>query len=266
MRNPARASTHSSLERALVILEALADKKDGMTVTELAHTLGCHKSTTSRLLITLDRYHYVQRDPKGRYSLGLKVLTLAHRRLSDMAVQRESEPVVRELVETCRETGSVAVLDRSDIVYLYRLKAQPGALLNTPVGARAPAHCTALGKVLLAEHTPDEVYRFLGDGPYPAYTERTITDLETFLRELEIVRAQQYAVNDQEHRPGQACIAAPIRDHTGMTIAGISLSGPAYRIKERFETLLQYLRAAAETLSSSLGYEPRLLRMYPTRK
>lgn len=254
---PLPRPTHTSLERALGVLEALASRPDGLRLAELARIAGCHKSTASRLLATLDRYGYVARESRsGRYALGLKVLTLAHRKLSDMAIQQECEPIVRDLVELSGETASVAVLDGPEIVYIYRLRGHPGARLNTPVGARAPAHCTALGKILLAEHTPSEVLRLLGRGPYRAFTEHTIVTADALLEDLERTAQRQYAINDQEHRPGQLCLAVPVRNHTGMAVGGISLSGSAFRIRDRIPTLLRYLTAAADTLSATLGYVP----------
>ncbi len=253
------SSTHVSLDRALLMLDALSQRRDGLTVSDLARAVGCHKSTSLRLLQTLERWSYVSRNAAtARYQLGLQVLTLAHAKQAELTVQQVAEPAVRRLAELTGETISVGMLDGPEIVYIHRLKAAPSAQLNTPVGARAPAHCTSLGKILLADHTPDEVRRLVGEGPFPAFTPRTITRLEDLQADLERARQWQYAVNDEEHRPGQVCIATPIRDYTGMVIAGISVLLPAIQAtSETRESVVSYLQNASEEISTALGFQPR---------
>jgi DNA-binding IclR family transcriptional regulator len=169
-----------------------------------------------------------------------------------------AEPVVQRLAEMTGETISVGMLDGTDIVYIHRLKAAPAAQMNTPVGARAPAHCTSLGKILLADHTPDEVKRLVGEGPYPSFTPGTITRLEDLQSDLARTRQRQYAVNDEEHRLGQVCMATPIRDYTGIAIAAISVSLPAIRARgETRESVLSYLQNASEEISTALGFHHR---------
>ncbi|WP_324669526.1 IclR family transcriptional regulator [Geochorda subterranea] len=242
-------------ERALDVLELLAESATGTSVSEVAERMHCHRSTASRLLATLAERGYVERRADGRYGLGLRILTLAHRALDSMEIRRRAKPYLQYLVKVSEETVNIAVLDGLEIVYIDRLMGTQPISLRTPVGARAPAHCTAIGKVLLAELPEEEARRRLSSRVLTPFTAYTVTNVEDLMRQLSTVRAQGYALNDREHREDSRCIAAPVRDYTGKGIAAISITAPVFRMsEERINELVPYLKAAAQNLSRDLGY------------
>lgn len=255
---PKRAQTSEgarTTERALDVLDALGESPSGVTPSYVATRIGCHRSTASRLLATLAERGYLERRADGRYGFGLRIITLAHSALESMEIRRRARPYLQYLAKASEETVNLAMLDGLEIVYIDRLVGPQPVHLRTPVGARAPAHCTAIGKVLLASLPQEEALCRLESRTLHAFTERTITDPKQLLHALETVRAQGYAINDREHREDSRCIAAPVRDHTGRVVAGLSITAPVFRLPdERIQQILPYLKATAQNLSRELGY------------
>ncbi len=244
------------MARAITILKSFSVEKPERGVGELSRALDLHKSTVSRLMSTLERGGLLARNPETkRYRLGIDLIGLAAQVVSYMDVREVARPLLRELAGDCQESVNLVVLDRGQVVNLEQFVPPARQVKNIGrVGRRMCAHCTAAGKVLLAQLPPDKLERAL-PVHLERYAPRTITDRDELLQELEQVRRQGYATVEEELEAGLNALAAPIRDHTGAVIAAASIAGPAYRITpELFSHLAGQLQAVTAEISRRMGY------------
>jgi DNA-binding IclR family transcriptional regulator len=250
------SSTVQSVERAIAILKSFSQEKPERGVNELSRELGLHKSTVSRLMITLERGGLLSRNQETeRYQLGVDLIGMAAQVVSYMDVRQIARPFLRQLAETCQETVNLAVLDAGQIVNLEQFVPPARQVKNIGwVGRRMCPHCTAAGKVLLAHLSQDEFDRIVQAG-LERFTSRTITAPHELQQELLQVRKQGYAISREELEEGLNVVAAPIYDHTGQVTAAVSVAGPAYRVTpELFPELAVRLMDAAAEISERLGY------------
>jgi DNA-binding IclR family transcriptional regulator len=233
-----------SAVRVVDILEALATQPDGLGFSELGRRLGFPKSSLHELLAALTERGYIAFDEERRtYALGIRVWELGQAYPSHRDLLREAHRVMEGIVAEVNETVQLATLDGTDNVYLDKVDCSHPIRLQSDVGKRLPAHATGLGKVLLAQLPPETVRSRLGGGSLPAFTPRTITDRTSLLAELETVRDQGFAVDDQEYTDGLRCVAVPIREPGGQVTTALSASVPIMRASP--EQLAQALRAVA---------------------
>ena len=248
-----RGDTVQSVDRAVTILELLA--RDGTAgVTALAHELGVHKSTASRLLAALESRALVEQvEERGKYRLGVGILRLAGATNARLDVVQEARPVCRRLANATGETVNVVILSGGAALYIDQI-AGPSTLSSYNwVGQHIPLHATSNGKVLLSELSRSEVDAVLGE--LTAYTPATITDREAFLTELATVRSQGYAVAADELDVGLTALAAPIHNAHGEVIASVSVSGPSFRIDAaRLAELVPLVTGAGDEISAALGW------------
>jgi IclR family transcriptional regulator, pca regulon regulatory protein len=263
-KDGASTSGHSqSLERGLSILTTFSEARPVLGIAELARSVDLNKSTTHRYVATLTALGFLQQDPESRkYRLGPRVVDLGFAAVNSMEITRLAGRSLQALSEETGCTVSMAVLDGVDIVYVDRRRSvregQLGMDLNLHVGSRLPAYCTSMGKILLAQQSPERL-RFLMDrmdlarrGP------KTITAREQLITTLRQARQTDIAVNDEELAPGLRSIAAPIRDGRGSVVAAVNVAvhlsiwnAPIDSILARLEVPL---RRTAEEISSRLGY------------
>ncbi len=249
-------TTVQSVERTLDLLEALAERGEA-GIAQLSSRVGLHASTVHRLLSTLIARGYVRQNPgTGRYLLGLKPLEVARAVRDHLDLRMEALPVLRDLMRRSGETANLAVLDDQQVVYLEQVSS-PGWMLRmfVQVGARAPLHSTASGKVLLAHLAPERLRGMLSSYLLVPFASRTIVDMGVLMAELEEVRQQGYATDYGEQEEGVSCIAGPVRDDTGEVVAAISISGPWIRITpDRVPSLVPLVVEACARLSAALGF------------
>lgn len=247
-----------SVKRAIAILKAFSLEKPERGVGELSRQMGLHKSTVSRLMATLEEGGLLARDPETqRYRLGLDLIGLAAQVLNYTDVREIARPLLRQLASDCQESVNLVVLDGGQVMNLDQFVAPARQVKNIGrVGRRMWAHCTAAGKVLLAHLPPEELDLAL-TGELESFTSRTITDPAHLRRELSQIRAQGYAIVQEELEEGLNAAAAPIYDHTAKVAAAISVAGPAYRVTpERFPELIRQLVSTANQISERLGHRP----------
>lgn len=262
---PAPPLVLSTLDKGLRVLEMLArpDAGEGLTLTELAHRLGMHRTTLFRFLVTLRVRGYVERDADSdRYRLGIGVLTLAASLLNNLDIRRVARPVLLGLRNSSQELVHLAVLKEDGVVTVDRFEGQRSLSLQTEVGARRPVYCTASGKAMLAYLPDDRVTAILASG-MPAITPRTIVTPEAMRQHLAVVRRLGYAVDDEERTDGVRCVAAAVFGHDGEVVAAISLAAPTLRFPwERVNALGEEVALAAATISRRLGFsEPAAIRL-----
>lgn len=245
-----------ALDKSLAILEILSQESSPLSIAELSERLAIYPSTIHRILDTLRYWGYVEQDSDTqRYQLGLKVLDLGMAKLQGMELVKEAAPYLKGLRDQSNETVHLAVLEEGEVLYLDKKESPQSVRMVSQLGRRLPAHCTGLGKVLLAYLDEEEQEKVIKEKELSRFTENTITDRKKLREELSKVRHQGFAEDRGEHEKDVRCIAAPIKDHRGKVIAAISLSLPAFRMnaskkRKLKETLIQ----TGENISKRLGY------------
>jgi DNA-binding IclR family transcriptional regulator len=246
------------LDRAVGILQTLADAHSDLGPAEIADRLSLHKSTIHRLLASLERYGYIRKQPgNGKYGLGLKLFELGSRAVARLDLHGYARPILEELVTQTGETAHLAVMDRGQMVSVVIAESPRTVRTPATVGRRTPMHCTAVGKAMLAALPEPALTAFLEDQPLRAYTRKTLTTPAALAMDLDRIRKRRYAVDDQEIEEGLRCVGAAVRNHSGDVVASISIAGPAFRIgRARIPALGRVVVAAADRLSANLGYHP----------
>jgi DNA-binding IclR family transcriptional regulator len=252
-----------TIERVSSILDMLAQSAQGISIRELSSAIGLPKGTTHRLLSSLSYFGYVRQDPKTRnYFLGLKFVELGQILLNQLDLRKEAEPFLRDLAERTNETIHLVILDRNEIVYIDKVETDQnpsGLKMASRIGLRNPAHSSAVGKMILANSCEEELRSFFKEKSLVRRTENTITDPIQLRDHLKIVQKQGYAVDDEENEKGIRCVAAPIYNEIGKTVAAISITGPAFRVTKKIiqETLRKEVVETAFKISERLGFRER---------
>ncbi|MBC7190435.1 IclR family transcriptional regulator [Candidatus Aerophobetes bacterium] len=245
-----------TLSKSLLILETLAQPHSPTGIGELSRKLGISRSTVHRILDTLRSRGYVEKDPSTlKYRLGSKILELAMAKLEDIELIKEASLYLKELLKQCNETVHLAVLDRGEVLYLDKKESAQAIRIVSRVGGRLPAHCTGLGKVLLAYSDRQTVKEIIKEKGLHRFTKNTITNEAELIRELDKIREQGFAEDNEEIEEGLCCIAAPVRDHSGKVIAAISVSGPKFRMVNKYKECKEAVIRTAEKISMQLGYK-----------
>ena len=249
------ASPSTAVERALEILETTAQRREGLTNSEISRKLGIPKSSASYILRTLARRGYLRRDAEsGRYRLGLKILSLGRDAQQGLDIADVALPHMRALVERTQMTAHLAVLDQGEAVYVEKVEAPGFFKVNTWVGRRMYVHSTSVGKALAAWLPKPEVEEILRARGLKKRTPKTISGMARFLTELEKVRAQGYALDDEENSLGARCVGAPIFDALGGVPAALGLSGTLTQINEEtMARVVDALKEAARRISRQLA-------------
>jgi len=247
------------LDKSLSILEILRRHNSPMSLTEIGEELGIYPSTAHRMLDTLKYWGYVEQDPNTqKYQLGLKVVELGMAKLHQMDLVKETAPYLKELVNQCNETVHLGVLEDGEVLYLAKEESSQTIRMVSYVGRRAPVHCTALGKVLLAYLSEEERKKILEKNGLPRLTKNTLTDEKELEEELSRVREQGFGLDREEHEKDVRCIAAPIKNRQGKVIAAVSISGPAYRIDvDKQNHLKEALLETSKQISERLGWNKK---------
>jgi IclR family pca regulon transcriptional regulator len=257
-------ATHSqSLTRGLSILASFRGQKPLLGIADLSRSLGYQPSTTHRYVATLVHLGYLEQDAATRkYRLGPQVLDLGLAVINSMELRAVAAPYLRQLSDETGHTVNMAIRDGADIVYVERSRnrreGQREIDLDLNVGARLPAYCTSMGKVLLADLPDDEVLALLAGVTLRQRGPNTVTNPAALLKELVKVREEGLAVNNEELAYGLRSIAAPIRDRSGEAVAAINLavhgSMGATSMRDVVGGLSPALRRTATAISRRMGY------------
>ncbi|MBN9409959.1 MAG: IclR family transcriptional regulator [Burkholderiales bacterium] len=250
---------NNTLVKGLQVLEALARSERPLGVSELALMLDMGKSNVHRLLQALVELRYVVKDETtSEYSASLKVWELGNRLSLRLAVRHAAQTRMTELLLATRESVHLSVLEGYEVLYVHKLDSPEPVRAYSEIGGRAPAHCVATGKAILAWQPEAALENFIAHG-LAGHSENTITDPDDFRRELERVRNLGYAVNRGEWRDSVWGIASPIRDSTGAVVAALGVSGPSSRLKPGLiKSLAAHVIEAADAVSldASPPHEP----------
>lgn len=251
----AETSPATAVERALNILEAAANRRDGLTNAEFSQKLRIPKSSASYILRTLDRRGYLRRDADtGRYRLGLKVLSLGGDARANLDLAEIGLSSMQALLERVHLTVHLAVLDQGEAVYIEKVEAPGFFRVNTWVGRRMYLHSTSVGKCLLAGLPKAASEALLRQQGMKKRTPKTITSVAKLLVDLERVREQGYGVDDEENSVGARCVAAPVLDGVGNVAAALGVSGTLTQMDEaNLPKIIDALKETARRISRQLA-------------
>lgn len=242
-----------TVTRALAILEILSKVRDANLET-LAQQTGLPKTTTLRLLTTLTENKYVVKDSHDRYYLSMKMFAVGSRALSHIDLIDISRAIARELSIATGETVHMGILEENRALYVLKNESHYNIRMYSRIGRSCPLHSSAMGKCLMIDKDASFLDDYAKSGELVSYTPKTISTKEALAKELEKVRLQGYAVDDEENEPQIVCVAAPIFDHEGKVVAAMSVSTPTFRLddaklKKNIGLVLEY----AQKISTILG-------------
>jgi IclR family acetate operon transcriptional repressor len=249
--------TVKSLVKALNILEALAEgEESAYTLTQLSRRLHLHISTVHRLLVNLVRQGFVEEAPgSGGYQLSFKVLRMGLQVLDRLDFRLVAQPLLRELNQQTKETVHLAILQQTRAISIDKVESPQPVGLDARLGGEMPLHCTGVGKILLAYQSEDSLIQIARTRGFPRFTPHTITSLANLRKELEQIREQGYALDQEETVEGLRCVAGAVFDHTGRVIAAFSVAGPATRVTPpRLPEIARLVCATSQQISFRLGY------------
>ena len=243
-----------SFARGLQVIRSFSAQAPQQTLSEVAARSGLSRAGARRILLTLQTLGYVSSD--GRlFKLTPRILDLGFAYLSSMPMWNLAEPEMQALAARVGESCSAAMLDGADIVYVLRVPTHKIMSISLGVGSRLPAHCTSLGRMLLAGLRDEEALSLLKASDKPALTRHTVTEPDELLARVRQARKQGWCLVNQELEEGLISLAAPLTDRSGRTLAALNISGQANRTPAKMmqETMLPALLEAAATISRLLA-------------
>jgi len=243
----------TSLARGLHVIRAFAGVDRRLTIADVSRATGLTRAVVRRCLYTLRELGYAATDGRT-YFLQPRILNLGYAYLSTAAMPIAAQPVLEEMSETLGEASSVAMLDDGAVVYVARAATKRIMSVTLGVGSRLPAYCTALGRVLLSQLSEDQVTAELAKVDFVSHTKHTVTSRKKLEEIISQVRAEGFALNDQELEIGLRSIAVPVRNVVGTVVAAMNVSTQASRVSRRelLDRCLPILQAASERLGSQL--------------
>lgn len=252
-----KTSSHvQSVERAIIIIETLAEARQEMSLTEISNKVGWPKSTVHGLVSTLREYHYVdQSSITGKYRLGIHLFELGNIVSRSWDISSIAKPHMQRVSQVLGETVQLAVEDNGEVLYIDKIDSSRTLRIVSEIGVRLPMHCSGLGKVLLAYRSRSEVHKIIAGRGMTPMTLRTITTMDALEKELQKIRKNGYAMDDQEIMDGLRCIAVPIYDGNNKVLYAISVSGQCHNMQGRhLKEVIEILTKTAKSISYEMGY------------
>lgn len=256
-----------SIERAFAILEAVARHRDGIRLNDLSRLVGLHTSTTFHLVKTMVLLGYLrQMSDSKTYRIGRPLFALAASALDEVEMVAVATPILQDLSAATQESSHFAVRSGDDIIVLVKTAGTGAFQLATRVGEVRPAHCTALGKILLAALDEPKLRAFLTRHPPVAFTAKTITDVDLLVREIENVRRKGIAYDDSEFNAEARCVAVPVHDFRGSVSGAVGISAPVWRLSlQALDEKARLVGEAAQRLSVEFGHPVSSAQMEPSK-
>jgi len=250
-----------SANRALDIMELLASESHGLTVAQISHKLGLARSSTHGLVHTLSSRGYLTEDGRRRYHLGARLIQLGLNVADRLELRAAARGALEGLVAATHDTALLVVPDRGELLYVDKVLSDARDVRTDPrVVSHRPLHCSSLGKALLASLDDSSVLAIVDAVGLEPATEYSLADRDELLADLALTRRRGYAVDQQEALLGVWCVGAPIRDHSGRSIAAVSLS----TIREFFDpdAAGPQVTAAAVEISRAMGWKGDATSLY----
>jgi DNA-binding IclR family transcriptional regulator len=241
------------IERMMGLLSALSRHVTPVNLKQLATETRLHPSTAHRILSVMVDNRLVDRIEPGTYRLGIRLLELGSLVKSRINVRQEALSHMHRLHQELGETVNLSVRHDDEVVYIERTAGSNSMMRVVQIiGARAPLHITAVGKLFLAEDGPDKCVEYARRTGLPKFTDNTLTDAETLAKELDKIRRQGYAFDNEEAEKGVSCIGAGIYNDDGFLVAGLSVSAPSDRLNRGWAS---QVRQTAESISRAIGHQ-----------
>lgn len=251
---PAHLKAPSSVATALRLLKAFTPQEHAAGVSDLARRLGIAKSTAHRLLNLLVEEGFARRTTAGRYGLGFALWELGSRMIAGLDLRQVAHPTLEWLRNRTQEAVHLAVLDRTEVVYIDRFESPATLQLFRRIGYRMPAHATSSGKAILAFSPPRVVAAVLAAG-LTRLTPKTITSKKALLAELARIRARGYVTTFDESEIGVSSVGAPVLGQGGQPVGAISVAGPSPRLpRARIASIARLVQQAATEISNNMGH------------
>jgi len=251
----AAKSSIQVIERMMNLLGALSSHSTPANLKQLASETRLHPSTAHRILSVMVENRLVDRIEPGTYRLGIRLLELGSLVKSRISVRQEALPHMQHLHQDLGETVNLSVRHDDEVVYIERTSGNSSMMRVVQIiGARAPLHITAVGKIFLASDGPDQCDAYAKRTGLPKFTDNTLTDPDNLARDLDRIRRQGYAFDNEEAEKGVSCIGAGIYNDEGRLVAGLSVSAPSDRLDKNWASSV---RETAERISRAMGFQPR---------
>jgi DNA-binding IclR family transcriptional regulator len=245
----------STLLKGLEILELLAEQNE-LSVLDVSRLTGKSRGSCHRLLVTLEAAGYIYKTETRRYRVGLKILMLAGKITREIPIKNAAQPYLQTLAARFRENVNLGYWDGKRVIHLDKIESGEMLSSDPRIGSEAYGHCTALGKVFLAHIAPQKLETYLDSYHFRVHTPNTITSRMDLLEELNQVRKQGFAIDNEELSLGLRCVAVPVFDYSGQITAAISLTAAAVRLNDEIQSsVLSALITACQELSRDLGFE-----------
>lgn len=249
--------TSQTAAKCLMLLDFFTAQRPRLTASEIAEMAGMPLSTAFRLLHTLTVHRFLDYDPvTKKYRLGLKLLELGHLVNQQLDIVELAMPILTSLSHETKETAHLSIRDGDEGLFVAKVEGPQSLRTHTPLGTRVPLHAGASMKTILAFLPDEEIAAYLGKSPtLPAVTAQTETDAQRLYEDLMQIRERGFAISKSEQTEGAAGVGAPVRDHSGQVVGGITISGPEPRFTD--ETIAHFANLvldAAAKLSAGLGY------------
>lgn len=248
------AKNHNlSVSKALSIINLLAEKENPLSLSQISAALGFSLSTTHHLITSLKLERFVDQNPVSKkYGIGLRLFEIGLSNNYYQLLAKKAGPALEKMSDQTGESSNLAVLIDGQIIYIAQRHSSQMMKTFVQLGERSPVHCTGVGKILISELSKEDIEQIVHKHGLKKYTLRTITSLENLLEELEKVKKQQYAIDQEEREEGVVCVAAPIFNRARKIIAAISISGPTSRIKAKeLSNIIELLKKYAQSLSDN---------------
>jgi DNA-binding IclR family transcriptional regulator len=253
-RTPTTTPTIQVLERSFALLDVLAHQPEPMALKDIAARTGLHPSTAHRILNDLAAGRFVDRPAAGSYRLGMRLLELGNLVKARLSVRDAALEPMHALHRLTQQAVNLSVRQGDEIVYVERAYSErSGMQVVRAVGGRAPLHLTSVGKLFLAHDDRERVRAYAARTGLAGHTRNSLTQLPALERELNAVRAEGFARDEEELEIGVRCVAAGIHDDAGRLVAGLSISAPADRLEPGW---IEKVRETAAAISAALGHLP----------
>jgi len=245
-----------SIDRAMKVLECFSERNPELKLTEISERLKLNKSTLHGIIKTMKDYGVIEQNSETQeYKLGLKLVELANIVLNNLEIRNIAKPVLEKLVEEVNETVHLGQLEGDKIVYIDKVESHQSIRLFTNIGTLYDAHCTAIGKAILAYKSKEEVINIIPED-IEAHTPYTLTTKTEIIENLKKVRESGYSLDIEENIEGLKCVGAPIYDHKGDVNYSISVSGPISRMtKKNTKFIIKKVLEATMEISKLMGYK-----------
>lgn len=245
------------LDRALAIIDALTNVREDASLAELAEKVQLHKSTVHRLASILERHRIIERDAQtGRYRLGLRLFELGTMAMARFNIRDRARPHLERLLYEVDETVHLCAMDAGEVLYLDKMEPTRSVRMASRIGRRNPAHCTSVGKAIMAYLPESEVDDILRQHGLRRLTAKTITTPAELKAELKAIHDRGYSIDNEENEEGVRCIGAAVLDHSGRPVGAVSISAPSFRLSmEKVPAAADSVCRAARAMSEELGFQ-----------